>query len=313
MKPTILFMGTPGFAVPSLEKLVRDGYPLAGVVTQPDRPRGRGQKPAPTPVKRAALAAGIPVFEPERVRDESFLDLFRRLAPDMVALVAFGQILPRAVIEGPPLGCINVHPSLLPRYRGAAPIPRALMAGEAKTGVTIIMMDEGVDSGDILLQRETAVEPEETAGDLSDRLSLMGGDLLAEAAAAVAAGTARRVPQDHDRATMAPRLAPDTGHIDWSAPAQDIVNRIRALSPSPGAYSFLRDRKLKIYYAVAGREPASGEKAPGAIGRFMESGLQVMAGDGHVYLQEVQMEGRKRLPVDLFLRGFPLSDDDVLE
>lgn len=313
MKPTILFMGTPEFAVPSLDSLLQAGFPVLGVVTQPERPRGRGRKPSPTPVKVFAEKAGIPVHEPGRVRDRAFLDLFRDMAPDMVVLVAFGQILPREIIDAPPLGCLNVHPSLLPRYRGAAPINRAIMNGETVTGVSIMMMDEGVDSGDVLLQREIPIEPEETWGDLSRRLSLLGAELLVESAGAVAAGTARRTPQDHRMATDAPRLTPETGYIDWSRPAVEIVNLVRGLSPAPCAYSFLRDRKLKIYFVRAGMEKASGEKAPGTLGKLVESGLQVMAGDRHVYLQDVQMEGRKRLPIDLFLRGFPLSDDDVLE
>ncbi len=313
MKPSILFMGTPEFALPSLERLIENDFSIVGVVTQPDRPRGRGQKPVPTAVKVRALEAGIPVYEPERVRDESFLQLFRELAPDMVVLVAFGQILPKEIIDSPPLGCVNVHPSLLPRYRGAAPICRAIMAGETVTGVSIMMMDEGVDSGDVLLQREFPIEPDDTCGDLSDRLSLAGADMLVEAVRSVAAGSAVRVPQDHSLATEAPRLTPKSGHIDWSRSAEEVVNQIRGLSPSPGAYSFLRDRKLKIYFAVAGKEPASGEKDPGRVGKLMEAGLQVMAGDRHVYLLDVQMEGKKRLPIDIFLRGFPLSAEDVLE
>ncbi|OPL13991.1 MAG: methionyl-tRNA formyltransferase [delta proteobacterium MLS_D] len=313
MKPTILFMGTPEFAVPSLERLIENDYPVIGVVTQPDRPKGRGRKQLPTPVKVRALEAGIPVYEPARVRGESFLEQFRELAPDMVVLAAFGQILPKEIIDTPPLGCLNVHPSLLPRYRGAAPINWALIRGETKTGVSIMLMDEGVDSGDVLLQKEVPIEPEDTCGDLTDRLSLLGADLLLDAVKVVADGTAVPIPQDASAATFAPRLTPETGHIDWSRPAEEVANLIRGLSPVPGAYSFLRDRKLKIFFAVAGKEEASGEKAPGSIGKLVESGLQVMAGDGHVYLQDVQMEGRKRLPIDLFLRGFSLTDDDALE
>ncbi len=313
MKPTILFMGTPEFAVPSLERLLENDFTVIGVVTQPDRPRGRGRRPTPTPVKVKALEAGLPVYEPERVRDESFLQFFRELAPDMVVLCAFGQILPPDIINTPPLGCLNVHPSLLPRYRGAAPISRAIMAGEKTTGVSIMIMDEGVDSGDIVLQKEMPIEPEDTCGDLAERLALMGADMLVDSVRSMMDGTARPVPQDHTLATPAPRLTPETGHIDWSRPAEEIVNLIRALSPTPGAYSFLRDKKLKIYFAVAGKETASGEKEPGQIGKLMEAGLQVMAGDRHVYLQDVQMEGRKRMPIDIFLRGFKLSDDDVLE
>ncbi len=313
MKPKILFMGTPDFAIPTLDALVKNKYPLVGVVTQPARPKGRGRKPVPTPVKRYAEAAGIPVFEPERVRGETFLETFRTLAPDMVVLVAFGQILPAEIIEAPPLGCLNVHPSLLPRYRGAAPINWALIRGETKTGVTIMMMDEGVDSGDMLIQEETAIDSAEAFGDLSARLAKTGARLLLKAVESVKDGTARPVPQDDSLATYAPRLTQETGHIDWARSPDEIVNLVRGLSPAPGAYAFLREKKLKIYYALAGREQASGEKEPGRVGRLFESGLQVMAGDGHIYLQEVQLEGKRRMSIDDFLRGYKISQEDVLE
>lgn len=312
MKQKILFMGTPEFAVPSLDVLVRNGYPVIGVVTQPDRPRGRGRKTIASPVKEYSLRAGLPLFQPERVREEEFLRVFRDLSPDMIALAAFGQILPKEIIKMPPRGCLNVHPSLLPRYRGPAPINWTLINGEERTGVTIMVMDEGVDTGDILLQEETSVRSDETYDELHDRLAILGAELLLRAVQETEAGTARRRPQDHSRATYFPLLKKDTGHIDWTKPSRDIVNLVRGLSSTPGAYSFLRDKKLKIYRACSG-PLSSGEKAPGRIGRLLESGLQVTAGDGHVYLEEVQLEGRNRMSVESFLRGFRLSDDDVLE
>jgi methionyl-tRNA formyltransferase len=312
VKPKILFLGTPEFAVPSLDMLVRGGYPVIGVVTQPARPKGRGRKVVPPPVKVCAEKAHIAVFQPARVRDAEFVDMARLLAPDMVVLAAFGQILPKELIDLPPLGCLNVHPSLLPKYRGAAPINWTLIHGEEKTGVTIMRMDEGVDTGDILLQEETAIEPDEVFDTLHDRLAGTGAALLLRAAEGAAEGTLAPVPQPRTGATYAPRLTKQSGHIDWRCPARDIVNLIRGLSSHPGAYAFWQDKMLKIYYAVPGPQ-SSGEKLPGTIGGLMEAGLQVTAGDGHVYLQEVQLEGKKRMFIDEFLRGHGLSHGELLE
>jgi methionyl-tRNA formyltransferase len=312
MKPTILFMGTPEFAVPSLDILVKNDYSLLGVVTQPDKPKGRGKKLVPPPVKVFAEDAGIPVYQPDSVRDEAFLKIFREIAPDMVVLAAFGQILPKEIITLPPLGCLNVHPSLLPRYRGAAPINWTLIKGEEKTGVTIMMMDEGVDTGDVLLQDETDIAPDEIFDNLHDRLSRLGAEVLLRAVKGVAEGTIEGKPQDSSGATYAPKLSKDTGYIDWNQSAHEIVNLIRGLSSTPGAYAFLRDKKLKIFHAAPG-PLSTGEKEPGKIGQFMESGLQVSTADGHVYVQDVQLEGKKRLSIDDFMRGYRLSDDDVLE
>lgn len=312
MKPKILFMGTPEFAVPSLDILVKNDYPVLGVVTQPDRPRGRGRKLFPSPVKIYAEGASIPVYQPERVRDEEFLNLFREISPEMIVLAAFGQILLEDIIESPPMGCLNVHPSLLPEYRGAAPINWALINGEEKTGVTIMMMDQGVDTGDILLQEEIDIAADEIFDNLHDRLSLLGAKLLLEAVKGVSGGSIERRPQDSSRATYAPRLTKETCYIEWNKKASEIVNLIRGLSSSPAAYSFLREKKLKIFHALPG-PLCSGEKEPGKIGKLMESGLQISTADGHVYIQDVQLEGKKRMSIDDFLRGFRLSEDDVLE
>jgi methionyl-tRNA formyltransferase len=313
MKPKILFIGTPEFAIPSLKILINNDYHILGVVTQPDRPKGRGKKHVSPPVKVVAEQYNLKVFQPESVRDKEFLDTFSAISPDMVVLTAFGQILPREIIEFPPMGCLNIHPSLLPKYRGAAPINRALINGEEKTGVTIMLMDEGVDSGDIILQEETDIDSEEIFDDLHSRLAQIGAGLLLKAVEGVTNGTITRTPQDSSLATFAPRLTRETGHINWENSVRDIINLIKGLSSSPGAYSFLREKKLKILFAVSGKMKTSGEKEPGKLGKLMESGLQVTAADGHVYIQEVQLEGRKRMFIDDFLRGHQIFSDDVLE
>ena len=302
-KPRILFMGTPEFAVPALELLVERAWPLIGVVTQPDRPKGRGQRLIASPVKEAALRHGLTVYQPEKVRAPEFLETFGGLAPDMVVLVAFGQILPKDIIDGPPLGCINVHPSLLPKYRGAAPMNWALIRGEEKTGITIMRMDEGVDSGDILLQEETPVEPGETYDHLHDRLAVLGAQCLLRAIEGLAAGTVRRIPQDHTRATLAPRLKKDDGLIRWEAPARDIANFVAGLSSVPGAFTHLDGKVLKVYAAEA-EEAAPSCEIPGTIAAAGPKGLQVAAGGGYVYLKDVQLESKKRMPIGDFLRGF---------
>ncbi len=302
-KPRILFMGTPAFAVPSLDLLVEKAWPVIGVVTQPDRPRGRGQRLVASPVKEAAERHGLAVYQPEKVRAPEFLEFFRGLAPDMVVLVAFGQILPKDIIDGPPLGCINVHPSLLPRYRGAAPMNWALIRGETKTGITIMRMDEGVDSGDILLQEETPIEPGETYDHLHDRLAVLGAQCLLRAIEGLAAGTVHRRPQDHSLATLAPRLKKDDGLIRWEAPAGEIAHFVAGLSSVPGAFTYLDGKVLKVFAAEA-EDAAPVRETPGTIVGATPKGLQVAAGGGYVYLKDVQLESKKRMPITDFLRGF---------
>ncbi len=308
--PRVLFMGTPEFAVPTLEGLVQAGYPIIAVVTQPDRPKGRGRKSEPPPVKIIAGKYGLPVLQPERVRDEAFLKVFRELAPDAVVLVAFGQILPREIIEFPRMGCLNVHPSLLPKYRGAAPINWAIIRGEEKTGITIIRMDVGVDSGDILLQEETMIGPAETFTELHDRLAGQGAGLLLKALASVVAGTVKATPQDHTLATYAPRLKKEDGRIVWGSPVRDIVNLVRGLSSSPGAYTFIGGRQLKVFLAEGEESPVT--ESPGTLGSETARGLAVAAKNGYVYLREVQLEGKKRMPVRDFLRGCRATPGEVL-
>lgn len=309
-KPRILFMGTPDFAVPALRALVRHGYPVVAVVTQPDRPRGRGLSATPPPVKVAAEGLNLTVLQPEKVRSAEFLAAFSDLAPEIVIVAAFGQILPREIIRGPRGGCINIHPSLLPKYRGAAPINWALIRGDETTGVTIMRMDEGVDTGDILLQEETPIGPEENYGDLHDRLAKLGAELLLITLAMAATGTLLPHPQDHRQATFAPRLKREEGLIRWEADARAIVSLVRGLSPAPCAFTFLQEKQLKVYRAAL--SAAAGEAAPGTVLGMDREGLRIAAGDGSVALREVQWEGKRRMAVEEFLRGLRLTPGEAL-
>ena len=301
-KPRILFMGTPEFAVPSLELLVEKAWPVIGVVTQPDRPKGRGQRLVASPVKEAAVRHGLTVHQPEKVRAPEFLEIFRGLAPDMVVLVAFGQILPKEIIDGPPMGCVNVHPSLLPKYRGAAPMNWALIRGEKKTGISIMKMDEGVDSGDILLQEETAIEPGETYDHLHDRLAVLGAQCLLRTLEGLACGDVHRIPQDHALATLAPRLKKEDGLIRWESPARDIAHFVAGLSSVPGRIHCSTGRFSRSIRPRRRSPPR--REAPGTIAGPAPKGLKIAAGGGYVYLKDVQLESKKRLPIIDFLRGF---------
>jgi methionyl-tRNA formyltransferase len=309
-RPKIVFMGTPEFAVPSLEILIKHDYPIAAVVTQPDRPKGRGRHMIPSPVKARAQHHRLPVLQPERARNNDFIEYLRICAPDLVVVAAFGQILPREILEIPQKGCVNVHPSLLPKYRGAAPINWAIIRGEEKTGITIMLMDEGMDTGDILAQEETRIAPEETSGELHNRLAEMGAALLLRTTEMILSGAGTRTPQDASLATYAPRLKKEDGLIRWDTEVHHIVNLIRGFSPVPGAYSFLRGKMLKIFSATG--EEVSLTDTPGIIGRETENGLPVAARNGYVWLREIQLENKKRMPVRDFLRGFSISPGDVL-
>jgi methionyl-tRNA formyltransferase len=309
-KPRILFMGTPAFALPTLELLHSHNYPVIGVVTQPDRPAGRGQKEVASPVKLLAQKLDLPVFQPQKVKDQSFLDIFYQLNPEMVVVAAFGQILPKAIIDFPKFGCLNIHPSLLPKYRGAAPLNWSIIRGESKTGVTIMLMDEGMDSGDILLQQETPLGATETFGQLHDRLAKQGAELLITAMQQVFAGTALRKPQDSAVVTFAPRLTKETGRINWQQSCADIVNLIRGLCPTPAAYTFLEGQALKIFAAEP--KPELRKETTGTIGTDTSCGLSVAADDGYVMIKEVQLAGKKRLTINEFLRGYRLQPETIL-
>jgi methionyl-tRNA formyltransferase len=310
-KPRILFMGTPAFALPSLKILHEQKYPIIGVVSRPDRPKGRGLKEFAPPVKILAQELGLPVFQPEKVKDPSFIELFKKLKPDMVVVVAFGQILPKVIIDNPPLQCLNIHPSLLPKYRGAAPINWPIIRGETKTGITIMLMDEGMDSGDILTQQETDIGVAETYGELHDRLASAGAILLIKTIEQVVAGTAQRKLQDASGATFAPHLKKETGKINWQDNVFNIVNLIRGLSPSPAAYTHLEGQVLKIFSADANQNKVS--EAPGTIGVASATSLAVAASDGYVILKDIRLAGKKRMLISDFLRGHHLKPETILQ
>jgi len=295
-------MGTPDFAVPSLERLVKDGHQVLGVFAQPDKPKGRGYKLAPPPVKVAAQALDIPVFQPAKLRDGEALALLQQLQPQVIVVVAYGKILPKELLELPEKGCINVHGSLLPRYRGAGPIQWSIINGDASTGVTTMYMAEGLDSGDMILQKETPIEAEETYGELSERLSLLGADCLSETLCLLEAGTAPRTPQNEAEVTLAPMLNKELALLDFSRPAKELHCLIRGLSPWPVAYTFLDGNLLKVHRA---RLAPGYEGQPGEL--LDKKRFIVACGQGALELTEVQPAGGKRMEAAAFLRGKQLQ------
>jgi methionyl-tRNA formyltransferase len=303
-----IFLGTPQFAVPTLDRMVAAGHEVALVVTQPDRPKGRGNQVAMPPVKEAALRHGIEVFQPERVRRPEAVERLQAMAPEIMVVVGYGQIIPQVILDIPPRGILNVHASLLPKYRGAAPIQWAVANGEAVTGVTIMRIDAGLDTGDMLRKAETPIGPEENAVELSPRLAAMGADLLVETLAEIDSIVAEK--QDPAAATYAPILKKEDGRIDWRLPAAAIHNRIRGLQPWPGAYSEFRGQKLHVWSSAITDRAV--HLPPGAMA-LEGKRLFAAAGDGLLLeLREVQMEGRKRLPGDVFANGARLQDHEFL-
>ncbi len=311
----IAFFGTPAFALPSLRALLAHGYPVVGVVTRPDRPAGRGLEPRPSPVRELAESHGVTVLTPEKLRDPDFLDAVRAWAPDVIVVAAYGRILPPALLSVPRLGAINVHPSLLPAYRGAAPIQRALLDGAGVTGVSIMQVSEELDAGAVLLQRRLAIGPHDTAGLLHDKLAVMAAVALMEALAALANGRARPVPQDPARVTQAPPLTAADEVLRWEEPAEALGRRVRALNPGPGARTYLDGRLVKVWAArpvapAAARElvaSGAGQAAPTpgqVVAVLPEAGLAVATGDGLLLVEEVQPAGKGRMPADAFARGY---------
>ncbi|MBI2455858.1 MAG: methionyl-tRNA formyltransferase [candidate division NC10 bacterium] len=295
----VIFMGSPAFAVPSLTRLLADGQTLALVVTQPDRPAGRGQDLRPPPVKRAAERHGLRILQPEKLNDPDVQATLAAAQPDVIAVAAFGQFLPRAVRELPPLGCVNVHASLLPKYRGAAPINWALIAGETETGITIMRIEEGMDAGPTLLQRAIPIAPEDDAGTLHDRLADLGAAALADALALVARGEAVWTSQDEGRATKAPKIRDEDCRLELAGDPGPLVNRILGLSPAPGAYLTWRGQRLKALRA----EKRPGAAEPGMILAVESQGIVCGTGDGAIALLEVQPEGKRRMTGAEFARG----------
>ncbi|KIH71079.1 methionyl-tRNA formyltransferase [Salinicoccus roseus] len=301
MTETIIFMGTPDFSVPILEKL-HEEYNVAMVVSQPDKPVGRKRVMTPPPVAQAAEALGIPLFQPERVRDEAAIAEIEDVGPDLIITAAYGQILPKALLEVPRLGAINVHASLLPRHRGGAPIHRAIMEGDGETGVTLMYMAEGLDSGDVISSTSTEIRDTDDTGSLHDRLSQMGAGLLMETLPDILEGRNGRVPQDGSAATVSPNISKSDERLDWSQDARSVFNHIRGLSPWPGAYTEIDGKRLKVY----GANPPEGtsQDAPGTIVEATPDGMKVACGDGGLLeVTEVQLAGKKRTRASEFAAG----------
>jgi len=303
----VVLIGTGEIGVPTLQALLESStHQLIGVITQPDRPAGRDQQMRPPPIKTALAGSAVPLFQPARIRSEEAVAHLRSFAPEVIVVMAYGQILPKSVLEIPRRACLNLHASLLPRHRGAAPIQAALVAGDTETGITVIYMDEGLDTGDILLSKRLPILPNETGGSLHDRLAALAPTSLLEALDQLEGGTAPRIPQDATLATYAPKLTRDKGRIDWTEPAQLIERKIRSYDPWPGAFTRLRDsagaaRNLKIFRATLIDHVAA---EPGTMLTPNESEFLIATGRGGLRLEEVQLEGKRRMQAAEFLRGF---------
>lgn len=310
-----VFMGTPDFAVPALESLIAGGHEIAAVVTQPDKPRGRGKAMAMPPVKEKALEYGIPVYQPERIRkDDAFFETLCGINPDVIVVIAFGQILPARILNLPRYGCINIHASLLPKYRGAAPIQWAVINGDRETGVTTMLMDEGLDTGDMLDKTVITLNPDETGGSLFDRLSQAGGALILETLKKVEDGTVTRTRQCEAEASHVTMLDKSMGNLDWSRDAVSLERLIRGLNPWPSAYTSYEGKTLKIWSAEVWEENRVPDDAHGAgcIVSVEKDGFSVQTGKGLLRIRELQLEGKKRMDASAFLRGYPVKAGDCL-
>ena len=309
--PAIVFMGTPDYAVPSLLRLVEKGYAVRAVVTQPDRPKGRKRKPTPPAVKVAALGANLPVFQPKSTSEGAFLDQMRALTPDLIVVVAFGQILKQPLLDIPVWGALNIHASLLPRLRGAAPIQWAIINGEEKTGLTAMRMDVGLDTGPILRQEVCSIGPEETAGELHDRLSIRSGEFLLETLDGLKGGALVERQQDPGGATYAPKIDKELTTVRWDGSASTLSALIRGLDPWPGAVTEMNGKRVKLFSPRVVDENRTGH-VPGTVLGPSAEGLMVQTGEGIIAIRELQAPGKRRLFFEDFLRGFPLSIDTVL-
>lgn len=304
----VLFMGTPDFAATILEKLINTGYEMLGVVTQPDKRKGREQEVSFSPVKEVALKHSLPVYQPIKVRDPEFLEKIKELAPDVIVVAAFGQILSKALLEIPPKGCINVHASLLPKYRGAAPIQYSIIDGERETGITIMYMDAGIDTGDIILQDSLHIEDNETGGSLFDKMAVLGSEAIVKALEQIQNGTATRTPQDGEKATYVKMIDKEMGRLDFSLPAIKLERLIRGLNPWPSAFTVLDGKTLKLWQAkTCEANQDTSLCVPGEIVEVRKDGIAVMTGEGLLVISELQLEGRKRMMADAFLRGYPVA------
>lgn len=304
----IIFMGTPEFAVPSLEILLKH-HDVVAVVTQPDKPKGRGKKMAFSAVKERALQAGIEVLQPAKVREGEFIEKLKTYNADLIAVTAFGQILPEEILNMPKYGCINVHGSLLPKYRGAAPLQWSVINGEKETGVTTMYMAKGMDTGDMLLKQSIAISPQDTYGSIHDKLSVIGANILLETIEGLQNGTLQRIPQKEQEATYAPMITKETGHIDWSKKCDEIICLIHGLDPTPTAYTIYNGEMLKIWQAEKIEQTAS---KIGEVTAVTKKGFVVTAGDGSIVVTEVQAKGKKRMGADAYLRGHSIEIGTIL-
>jgi methionyl-tRNA formyltransferase len=305
----VVVFGTPAFAVPTLDAILASRHPVVGVVTQPDRPRGRGQKTTMAPVKARAIACGIPVLQPATLKDAAFLDALTVLGADIGVVAAYGKILSERVLAIPPLGMVNVHASLLPRYRGAAPVHRAVIAGERETGVTIMRVVKALDAGPMLAKAARPIAGDETSTDVERDLSLAGARLLVEILDGLAAGTVAETPQDDGAATYAPRLTKEDGLIDWTMPASRVHDLVRGLHPWPHAYAFLNGRRFILLRTIASAEPA--EAPPGCVVTARGDELRIAAGLGSLRVAAIQVEGGRPMTAREFLAGHRLLPGDV--
>ncbi len=306
----VVFMGTPDFAAPSLKALVEAGHDVVAVVTQPDRPKGRGKKETPPPVKVAARNLKLPVFQPDRIKDMDFIELLKDFSPDVIVVVAYGRFLPPEILYLPKYGCVNVHASLLPKYRGAAPIHWAVINGEKETGITTMFIDEGMDTGDIILSETIPIGEEDTVGDIHDRLSVLGAQLLVETLKLIGSGKAPRKPQTGNP-TYAPALQVKDELIRWEWPARDIYNQIRGLNPWPGARTTFAGKVLKVWGATVLDEDGS-ERKHGQVVSCSREGIIVSTGSGKITITKLQLQGAKKLSAADFLRGTPVPVGEIL-
>lgn len=304
-------MGTPDFAVPTLEMLIKEGHTVSAVVTQPDKPKGRGKKQSMPPVKEVALKHQLPVMQPERIKgDEAFLEEMKALNPDIIVVVAFGQILPESILNIPKYGCINIHGSLLPKYRGAAPIQWSILNEEKVTGVTIMYMDKGMDTGDMLLKKEMPIESTDTYESLHDKMKVVGAEALKEAFPMIIAGGKERQKQNSDEATYASMIQKSLGEVNWQMPTSHIDAKIRGLNPWPGGYTYYKGEVMKIWKAMPS-DKAFQEEA-GTIIEVGKEGILVKTLDGCLLIQEIQMPNKKRMPVSEYIKGNALDEGVVL-
>ena len=301
----VVFMGTPDIAATCLKKLLEEQFDVVGVYTQPDRPKNRGMKLAFSPVKEVAVANNIPVFQPENFREEETVGQLRQLQPDVVAVVAYGRILPQKVLDIPPLGCINIHASLLPAYRGSAPYQWAVLDGLSETGVTAMYLCREMDAGDMIDTAKTAIGPDETAGQLLDRLAVLGADLLDKTLRAIENGTANRTPQDHSKATYAPMLDKTMTPMDFTKSAQALHNHVRGMNPWPVATMELQGKRFKVYETAVLDELT--DAAPGTVLQLTKNGLKMACGQGVIEIRTLQAEGGKRMAAPDYFRGHPLE------